>query len=249
MLGLLIPLSILAFVAVLIALGVFVVIRVRSGESLVLSFRTILLAYFYLMSITSFLVLTVGLSMGVKAGLSDVLGREFSYYTKPAVRMVEAAIPVGPGEPRRAPELKAEPVPEEELARQLRRVEREYQEDLIRSGTMVVVGGLIWGLHVWGRRRLQGTEEAAQSFFSKAYATILLAIFGIVGVVSLTTGAYEMLRYLIIEPDEFGSRQQPGGSVSTALIFAPVWFYFLISVMRRGRQEALPTDTGTQQTP
>ena len=63
----LIPLSVVAFLVAVVALGVFIVVLFRAGDTLLFSFRTILLAYVYFMSIASLLVFTGGLSVGVKA--------------------------------------------------------------------------------------------------------------------------------------------------------------------------------------
>lgn len=234
-LGILIPLSILAVLAILIAVAVYIVTRIRSGEPLVLSFRTILLAYLYLMSIASLLVFAVGLSTTFKALSSDLFGREFSYWTPPATRFAPAR-PVAPGQPME-PDLKPQPVPEEERERDRRQVERQYQEDLIQGGTLVVAGGLIWAFHLYGRRRGQVSEEASQDFFHKSYLTILLVIFSIVGIIALPMAAYELLRFFILQPDEFSSRQPPGATVGIALVFVPGWVAALLQVMRRTRLE------------
>lgn len=227
------PLGALAFLAVLIALGVFVAVRLRSGDSLVLSFRTILLAYFYLMSIASLLVLTAGLSVGVKALLSDAFGREFSYWMPPTVRYMppEGRVPAS-----REP-LKPAPVSGEEQERSRREAERQYKSDLVQAGTLTVLGTLLWGLHWYGRRRLERAEDMTYEFFSKAYSAILLAVFGVAGIISLTTGVYEVLRYFLIPVEEFSSNQAPGGAISAAIVFVPCWVYFLAAVLKQSGQE------------
>lgn len=234
-LGILIPLSIVAVLAILIAVAVYVVTRIRSGEPLVLSFRTILMAYLYLMSVASLLVFAVGLTTTFKAAFSDLFGREFSYWTPPAARFVPART-VAPGQPME-PDLKPQPLPEEEREQNRRQVERQYQEDLILGGTMVVTGGLIWALHLYGRRRGAVSEEASADFFHKSYLTILLVIFSIVGIIALPTAAYELLRFFILQPDVFSSRQPPGVTVGMALVFVPGWVAILWRVIGRTRAE------------
>ena len=237
MFGLLIPLIVLAFLAIIIALGVYAVLRVRSGEPMRISFSTIVLAYFYLMSIASFLVLVAGLSIGVKAGLSDVLGPEFSYYVQSPVRMVPAEVPTSGVKPT---DMKPQPVPADELERSRRQAERQYQEDVLQAGTMVVVGGIVWALHRWGRRRAEAQGDGTQGFFSKAYMTIMLALFGIVGLISLAMGVYEVLRYWIIPVDEVMSRQPPGSTIATAIVFVPIWLYFLYQALGKSGRETQP---------
>jgi len=234
-LGILIPLSILAVLAILIAVAVYVVTRIRSGEPLVLSFRTILMAYLYLMSVASLLVFAAGLSVTFKSLSSDLFGREFSYWASPAARFAPARA-VAPGQPME-PNLKLQPLPEEERERNRRQVERQYQEDLIQGGTMLVVGGLVWALHLYGRRRGAVSEEASEDFFHKSYLTILLVIFSVVGIIALPMAAYELLRFFIVQPDEFSSRQAPGATVGMALVFVPFWVVILWRMIGRTRAE------------
>ncbi|MBI2885688.1 MAG: hypothetical protein HYY02_00615 [Chloroflexi bacterium] len=226
------PLGILAFVAVLVALGVYVALRMRAGQPVGFTFRTVVLAYFSMMSIASFLVLAAGLTSGAKAGLSDALGREFSYFTPPKLR---PAPPEGPGSGRGG-ELR--PPSEEEQARNQRQVERQYQEDWIQAGSLVAVGSLLWALHLWGRRKAESQDEASAPFFRRASTTMLLAIAGIAGIISLPTGIYELLRYLLLPTDDLFSRQPPGSTLAMALVFVPIWLYYLLQALRRSGAEA-----------
>lgn len=231
LIGILVPLGILAFVAVLVALGVYVVLRMRTGQPVGFTFRTVVLAYFSMMSIAGFLVLAAGLTSGVKAGLSDALGREFSYFAPPKLRPAPMEGPGG-----RGGELR--PISEEEQARSQRQVERQYQEDWIQAGSLVAVGGLLWALHLWGRRKAESLEEVSSLFFRRASTTMLLAIAGIVGIISLPTGIYELLRYLLLPPDEYFSRQPPGGTLAMALVFVPIWMFYLLQALRRSSAES-----------
>lgn len=215
-LGILIPTTIFAVVAVVVAAIAYVVARWRSGEGISVTFGTVLLAYFSVMSLVSFLVMASGLTAGVKAGLTIPMGRSFSYWTPP--RMRPAAI-MPSGEAGKPTDLKREAVPQEEIDRQDREVGRQYQEDLLEGGTIAVSAG-------------------AGAFFGKAYTTTALAIFGVVGIISLPLGVYEALRYVIIQPDEFSGRQPPGGSLATALVFVPIWLYYLSAVVRRNQNES-----------
>lgn len=222
-LSVLIPAAIVAFLGLLIAAGVFILQKVRSGQRLNLSFRTIAAAYFHLMAIACFLVMTVGIATALKAGLSDAFGRPFSYYTPPVSR------PTPEGAPSRVPP------PEDRTDFGRREVDRQYQNDLIQGVTLAVVGAVLWGLHTIGRREV--TPPEIELFFSRAYSTVLLAIFGPVGVVFLPTGLYELLRYLLVSIDD-ASRNQPGASVATALVFVPIWMYYLMDILKRTRWEA-----------
>lgn len=228
MLGVLIPAVVVAVLGLFLAGGVAVFQRVRSGQSLDLSLRTVAAAYFYLMTIASFLLFTVGLSIGVKALLSDGLGRQFSYYLPPA-RMAPPAGKPPPGPPV--------PLPEEQAARNAQEADRQYRNDLIQGGTLAVVGGALWGLHAAGRRRVLPEGDPARRFMERAHTIVLLGIFGLAGIVALPMAVYELLRFFLMTGDEMVYGQPPGASVATAAVFVPIWVYYLLAVLRLTRQE------------
>lgn len=223
LLSVLIPAAIVAVLGLLIAAGIFVLQRVRSGQPVQLSFRTIAAAYFHVMAIACFLVMTVGITTTLKAGLSDIFGREFSYY----LPTISKPVPDGP--PGRVSP------PEEMNERGRREAERQYQNDLIQGITLAVVGAALWGLHTVGGRQV--TPDEAGPFFSRAHSTVLLAISGIVGVVALPMSLYELLRFFLVSADEGFRNQPPGASIATALVFVPVWMYYLIDILKRTRRE------------
>ncbi len=230
--SILVPASIVAVLGVLIAAGVYVLQRVRAGEPMRLSFRTIAAAYFHLMAIACFLVLTVGLSIALKAGLSDAFGREFSYFRPPIAR------PVPEGPPGRMPP------PDDSVERNRRDVEGQYQNDLIQGMTLAVVGAVLWGIHGFGRRQVTPEAPEVRQFFSRAHAIVLLAIFGLVGVVALPMSIYEALRFFLITSDEHMRSQSPGATVATALVFVPLWMYYLNDILARSRREASSSSAG-----
>jgi len=145
----------------------------------------------------------------------------------PAVRVappppgVEAAAPASPTS--------------EQIEQAKRQQERSYRDSLIQGISMAVVGGIIWVLHLVGRRRM-GLEEA-EPFFKKAYLALLLGIFSVVGIIFLPTAVYETLRYYILGPvNEFDYRPAPGGSLATAIVFVPFWVYYLLALLRETRR-------------
>ncbi len=77
--GILIPILIILGLLIAIAAAIILTSRARQGQRVPLSFRVILLSYFYLMSLISLVVLASGLVPLFNAGLSTVLGKEFSY--------------------------------------------------------------------------------------------------------------------------------------------------------------------------
>jgi len=229
-LGFIIPLSIVSLIAVIIAVVALMVIRSRAGQPVELSFLTLVVGYFYCVLIITTIVVAFGLSTLLKAGLSDVFGREFSYGSPP---MARPALP--PGE--RGPVEGRVPTPEEQYERQLQERENQYRDDLIEGITMSVVGGIIWMAHFLGRRRVREADDPTQPFLNRAYLTGMLAIFTIVSIISLPQSLYELLRYYLIPVDEFYYRQGPGGSLGIALVFVPLWIIGLTAFLRQAAKE------------
>lgn len=227
MVGLLLPLLALAAFAVVIALAVFVIGRLRSGESLTVSPRTVLLGYLYVMTLAGLLTTAVGLSAGLKVALTVPFGSEFSYYQPPVVR------PLAPGA-----DGEARPTPEDAEARARAEVERQRRQDLIQAATAVSVGIVVFAAHSIGRRRVGRSLATADALLRRGYTAFLLAVFGIGGLLSLIIGLQEVLQYwLLPAADEYGYRSPPGQSVATAVVFVPLWLFYLQALVRQSRNQ------------
>ncbi|MFH1487187.1 MAG: DUF5671 domain-containing protein [Chloroflexota bacterium] len=216
-----------------IALVVFLVSRVRAGGFQEISVRVLLTCYFYLVIVVSLIVTLAGFSTLVKAGLGSALGREFSYYRSTVVKPLPPP-PSPAGEPvRPAPE---QPSEEEQRQRQQREVEASFRGDLLQGLSATVIGGLVWLVHVFGRRRFETDEERRESLLNRAYLFLLLAIFSVVGVISAAQGVYETLRFYLVESVEpYAFQSPPGDTLATAIVFVPVWVYYLNALIRERR--------------
>lgn len=234
-LGAILPAS---FMAVVIAVIVFVVVRIRSGEPVLLSFRSLFTAYFYLMSFVSFIILALGLSILLKAGFGGTLGRDFSYPLPPKIAM-EAPRPVevAEGGPQVSPAVKGKgTTTEERLEQERKRIETDYQNDIIKGATATVVGGLVWIAHVLGRRRVEDPQDPASNFFSRTYLTLLLAVFAIAGMIALVIGLYDVLRFYLlpqVEESIYYMRPAPGSNLAAAIVFVPIWIYYVLAFIRQ----------------
>lgn len=230
MVSVLAPLLILAALVVLIAVGVFVAGRLRSGEAVAVSPRMILLAYLYVMSLAGLLTGAVGLSTGLKVGLAVPLGVEFSYYR-----------PVAPAIPVPAPNGQTKPVSPVDTARAQAELERQRRQDVIQAATAIVVGLAVFVTHTLGRRRVGPSLPAIDGLLRRGDTTLLLAVFGIGGLISLIMGIQDLLQFWLLPAvDEFSYRSPPGSSVATAIVFVPLWLYYLQALVRQSRdhQEA-----------
>jgi hypothetical protein len=236
----------LAVLALLIGGAVYAVLQARSGERVALPFPFLFRAYLYLISGISLLVLVSGLGDLVRGGLAAGLGREFSYNpvyvpfgSRVAPRPVE--VPPPPARPGEQPSLTAEE--RERLATEQRQREeqqrreglrRAFQEGLSRGVSFTVIGGMVWGLHLWGRRRLEQGQAQEGDVPQRVYLLALLLIFSIITLVSLPTGVYDTFRFFLLDrPDYFHS--PPGGRLATAIVALPFWGWYLSRAMQRLR--------------
>jgi hypothetical protein len=103
-------------------------------------------------------------------------------------------------------------------------LKRAFQEGLLKGISFTVFGGILWGAHVWGRRRVETTEERTTSLLNRVYMLMLLLIFGIITVSSLPSRAFESLRFYVLD-NNYG--QPPGKELSTAIVALPIWLLYL----------------------
>lgn len=110
------------------------------------------------------------------------------------------------------------------------------RDDLLQGLTILVIGGVLFAVHRWGRSQVEQAGDSANLFMQRAYLTIQLAIFSLAGLISLIIGISETLRYFIVETNEFGARVAPAGSLATALVFVPIWAYYLAAMLRQSKK-------------
>lgn len=103
-------------------------------------------------------------------------------------------------------------------------LKRAFQEGLLKGLSFTFFGGILWGAHVWGRRKVETEEERKTSLLSRIYLLVLVLIFGIITVSSLPSGAFESLRFYVLDQ---GFRQPPGKELATAIVALPVWLLYL----------------------
>lgn len=225
-------LSIIVPIGVILAAAglVYFTFKLR-GEPVDISFRFLLTAYFHLLTMVGLIVVLLGLSGLINSGLSLVLGRDFGYSRPPVARPV----PVSPeGVPARTI-----PSAEEQRLEADRQQQRQFREGLFQGASMLLVGGIVWGVHALGRRRMEQAGEDRSGLLRMAYLVLLLVISSMVAVVSLTSAINETLRFYLVEPaGEFDFRPPPGQNASLALVFTPMWGYYLLALLRGlGRRE------------
>ncbi len=225
MTGVLAVLLVLVVVAMLVAVGAWTVGRARSGQGAGFSPRMLLIAYLYVMCAGGLLAGTFGLAGGLKVGMAQVFGREVSYYRPPL------AVPVAPGE------TKPDKPTADDQRRAIAENDRQVRQDAIAAVTSLLVGAVLFVTHTVARRRVVSAQPGFETLMGRAYTAILLAIFGITGVVSLIMAIQSALQYLLLPFDEFSYREPPGQNLSMAIVFVPAWLYTLWVLVRQSRNE------------
>ncbi len=237
MLGFVVAILILLGLVAAIGVAINFVLRVRSGETVSFPLRLLFRAYLYLISIVSIIILMVGLSGLVQAGLGATLGKEFSY--SPAFK-VAAPRPVTPEE------RPLTPAPDPEETGREEGLDRALKEGILNGLSFTLVGGVVLGLHLWGRRRLESEEEHS-SMLNRSYLILLLVIFSVAALIALPSAVFDTLQYYILDSvDEF-RQGRPGSRLATAIVTVPAWAYFLnatLGILRRQEAEAPGTQEG-----
>jgi len=103
-------------------------------------------------------------------------------------------------------------------------LKRAFQEGLLKGLSFTFFGAILWGAHAWGRRKIETHEERTTSLMSRVYMLVLVLIFGIITVSSLPSGAFESLRFYVLDQD---FRQPPGEELATAIVALPIWLLYL----------------------
>jgi len=232
MIALVVALAVVAVLGAAVAAFLFLGSRLRAGQGIGASFRSVLVAYFYAMSVASLVVFAVGMTSLVKVGLADLFGSGFSYYVPTPIATLKPPVGVDGGQVQPAPA--PDPAEEQQRAAQ---VEREMRSDLVQGASLAVAGALVWVLHVWGRRRVAGATDEFSTFLARSHLIVLLLLFGIGGIVSLVTGVYQSLTFALVPVDALSSPQPPGEAAAAAVVLVPAWLILLAVALAELRRE------------
>jgi hypothetical protein len=213
--------------AAVIGAIVYVILRLRSGEPLLISMKLLLRVYLYLASLVSLLVLMNGLAALVNVGLSQGFGREFSYQSESVYRPA----------PIREPAKELEPPTEEETKQQREEgLTLAVRRGVIDGISTTLVAGLLFAAHWAGRRALESPEERRRGYLNRIYVFVLLVIFGVGTIVSLPQAMVQSVTFAMESGSEEPFRQSPGHDLATALVFISFWLYYLVTLLRQVRR-------------
>jgi len=193
----------------------------RNGAAASFSLRDLLRLYLNLMALLTLFMTAIGLSTLLTAGLTTVAGKEFSYQSYSA-----------PTPPPEAPKEWGGPSGTDNE----KRLENAFKTDLIRGSSLAGVGLLLWAIHSLLLRGYMGREERGQSVLWKSFRILTVILFAVVSLVAIPMAIYEGLRYNIIEPLGYEPKAAPGGIIAAAIVFTPIWLYYLIAQLMEGRR-------------
>lgn len=113
----------------------------------------------------------------------------------------------------------------------------EISNDLTLASVLLGTGLVICILHVYGRRAVQKREEEATTNIRRIYLFFMLGIYSLTGLISLPLAIYQTIRYFTVEPDYgYYHPQAPSTELAVAIVFVPLWAYFMFRVLQEIRQ-------------
>jgi hypothetical protein len=152
------------------------------------------------------LVMTlVGGAYLLKAGLSELIGRDFSYTIWPSYY--------------------GEPYPSAETM---------FKDDIVLGITLVIIGGVVGGIHFLGMRLAAARNLVHAAIIERTYDIAMLVVGTAVGLTSVIMLINDLLRRYVVTDANRPVEQlpHPGNPLAFAVFFLPLWIYFGVRVWR-----------------
>ncbi len=109
----------------------------------------------------------------------------------------------------------------------------EIADDLTLAFVLLGTGMMICILHVFGRHAMEKREDKSTTTIRRRYLFVMLAVFSITGLVSLPLAIYQTAHHFVEEPRY--RYDDPSGALAVAIVFVPLWAYYLFRVLREIR--------------
>mgnify|MGYP007135474688 CR=1 FL=1 len=178
------------------------------------------------MLIAGVLTSLTGMGILLKAAFGFI-NPAYSYYTPMAISQL---CPAGPG-----------PCPPPQYLFTF--YDQQRSQDLVLGITLVVIGVLVAGVHLYVGRALARMPGGAPAWITRGTLLGLTVTTAVVGVPSAAIGLYQTLSYFIIGTSP--QTQQPWGEqLGLAIAFVPAWIYVmwrLVDDLRRPHMGATTT--------
>jgi len=111
----------------------------------------------------------------------------------------------------------------------------EIARNVPLASALLGTGLVICVLHVYGRRTVEKREEKATATLRRIYLFFMLGTFSLTGLISLPLAIYRILRYYIVEYSY--PPKAPSTELAVAIVFVPLWAYFMFRVFREMRRK------------
>lgn len=207
----------------LVGLIVAAVVAFVRGRAAI-TFSSVLMGYVALAMLVSVFLLASGSGLLIKTGLSEAVGRDFSYDTELEPRY--SPEPPSPAEPEDSPEPASRRYPEPETW--VDPSDNALRDDIAAGVTLVFVGLTLFAVHgvaavVLRRRGAQGAD-----FISRVYNLLGLAGASIGFLGSGGGAVYGILRRYALETENMDPWElpHPGEPLAFAVVLLPLSLWF-----------------------
>lgn len=109
----------------------------------------------------------------------------------------------------------------------------EVADDVSLGFTLTMTGSIICVLHVLGRRALEKSRVQIISGLKRVYLFVMLGITSLTGLVALPLAANDTIQYVM---EESRYRDDPSEQLAIAIVFLPLWAYYLFTTIRELRE-------------
>ena len=235
--GIVIAVTVLTGIIGLFGAAVYLIMQARSGRSMKFSLSGFLVVYVYVAAFLGMLVMAIGGSQAVNAGLSKTISPEFSY-GRQNITDVSFADPEQDGSSdsgqrqQEAQQSGDDQKLKEQVAREDRRLENEFRVGLWQGLAMAIAGGVIYGFHLAARLLLGAMGRMRE--LRVGYLCVMLAVFGLVTIISIPAAIAQTMEHVVQIPGDY--LPGAGADVANVIVCTPIWLVVLTLLLRQVRR-------------
>ena len=235
--GIVIAVTVLTVIIGLFGAAVYLIMQARSGRSMKFSLSGFLVVYVYVAAFLGMLVMAIGGSQAVNAGLSKTISPEFSY-GRQNITDVSFADPEQDGSSdsgqrqQEAQQSGDDQKLKEQVAREDRRLENEFRVGLWQGLAMAIAGGVIYGFHLAARLLLGAMGRMRE--LRVGYLCVMLAVFGLVTIISIPAAIAQTMEHVVQIPGDY--LPGAGADVANVIVCTPIWLVVLTLLLRQVRR-------------
>lgn len=236
--GVVIAVTVLTVIIGLFGSAVYLIMQARSGRSMKFSLAGFLVVYVYVAAFLGMLVVAIGGSQAVNAGLSKAISPEFSYGRQNItdVYLVDPEQDGSSDSGQRQQEAQQsgddQKSKEQQVAREDRRLENEFRVGLWQGLAMAIAGGVIYGFHLAARLLLGAMGRMRE--LRVGYLCVMLAVFGLVTIISIPAAIAQTMEHVVQIPGDY--LPGAGADVANVIVCTPIWLVVLTLLLRQVRR-------------